>query len=127
MPGKRKPTALKIVTGNPGKRPLPENEPDPQGEVKKPPFVKGKAVRLWKLRAPELERLGVLRSVDVEMFGVWCCLMAEFAESPRSFNAARLTQMRALATSFGIDPSARARMGTVPMGKKKDGAEEFFS
>ena len=128
MPGRKPtPTALKILKGNPGKRRLPENEPDPHGEVKKPPFVKGKAGKLWKLRAPELERLGLLKSVDVEMFGACCCLMAEFQESPRSFNAARLTQMRALATSFGIDPSARAGMGTpTPMGKKNDTAEKYF-
>ena len=126
MPGKRKPTALKIVTGNPGKRPLPENEPDPQGEVKKPAFVKGKAGRLWKLRAPELERLGVLRSVDVEMFGAWCCLMAEFEESPRNFNAARFAQLRALASSFGLEPSSRSRI-SVPKPKKTDGAEKYFS
>jgi len=128
MANQRKPTGLKIVTGNPGKRPLPENEPIPQGEVKKPAFVTGKATQLWKKRAPELERLGILTSIDVEMFGAWCCLMAEFQESPRSFNAARLSQMRALASSFGLDPSARARMGTPSSKPKKtNGAEKYFS
>ncbi len=122
----RTPTALKVVKGNPGKRPLPENEPDPRGEVKKPAFVKYRATRFWKQFAPELERLGVLKSTDVVMFGVWCCLVAEFDESPRSFNAAKLAQMRALAASFGLEPSSRSRF-SVPQPKKKDGAEEFFS
>ena len=125
MARQRTPTALKIVTGNPGKRPLPQNEPEPRGEVKKPKFVKYQATQIWKQYAPELERLGILKSTDVDMFGAWCCLMAEFHESPRGFNAARLSQMRALAASFGLEPSSRSRI-SVPGGKKKDGAEEFF-
>lgn len=36
---KPKPTALKIFEGNPGKRPLPKNEPKPSKGVVKPPFV----------------------------------------------------------------------------------------
>ncbi len=56
MPGRKPtPTALKLLKGNPGKRPLPENEPNPQGEVKKPVFVKHRATRIWKQYAPELE------------------------------------------------------------------------
>ena len=120
------PTALKLLKGNPGKRPLPENEPDPRGEVKKPPFVKGyRPQKLWKQYAPELERLGVLKSTDVDMFGGWCCLMAEMQEAPQLFTAAKWSQLRALAASFGLEPSSRSRF-SVPQPRKKDDAEEFF-
>ena len=127
----RKPTPLgiKIVTGNPGKRPLPEPGPQPQGTVKKPPFVKGLAAKLWKQYVAELERLKLLTGIDCDMFGVWCCLMAEFQEAPRNFNASKITQMRALASSFGLDPSTRTRLGT-PVPKKaieENKAQKYFA
>ena len=122
---KPKPTALKLITGERESR-INRDEPDPQGEVKKPAFVKHGATRIWNQYAPELERIGVLKSTDVDMFGAWCCLMAEFRESPRSFNAARFAQLRALASSFGLEPSSRSRI-SVPKPKETDGAEEFFS
>ncbi len=125
---KPKPTALKLIRGNPGKRPLNNNEPMPIGDVNKPAFVKGKAAQLWIQYAPELERLGVLTVVDVDMFGAWCCLMAEFQESPERCNAARIAQMRALASTFGLDPSARVRLGTPAKNKRQhDPAEKYFS
>lgn len=126
MTGRPTPTALKLLKGNPGRRPLPENEPEPPGEVRKPAFVTYKATRFWKEFAPKLEAMGVLKSTDVVMFGAWCCLSAEFEESPRGFNAAKLAQWRALAASFGLEPSSRSRF-SIPKAKKQDGTEEFFS
>lgn len=120
------PTGIKLVTGRPG-RGINNNEPDPQGKVRKPGFVKDKAAALWKQYAPELIRMGVLKSTDAHMFGVWCWLMAEFEESPRHFNAAKLTQLRALASSFGMDPSSRSRIAVTGNNIGNDPAEEYFS
>lgn len=124
---KPKPTALKIVNGNPGHRPLPKDEPRPEGDVVKPAFVKAKAARLWNQYAPELERLGILTSMDVDMFGTWCCLMAEFQGDQKNFGPSKMAHMRGLAASFGMDPSARVRLGT-PAGKQReeDKAEKYF-
>lgn len=117
------------MKGNPGNRPVNTNEPQPQGAVKKPSFVTKRAARIWKQYAPELQRQGVLTSNDVDMFGTWCCLMAEFQESPQHFPASRISQMRALASTFGLDPSSRTRLGTpTPKGQKeKDPAEKYFA
>lgn len=124
-----KPTALRRAMGNPGHRPLPENEPEPpDNPVVKPSWVKGRAGRIWKEYAPLLIEMGTLTVVDVPQFAAWCDLYAELqALGARLFPASKLTRMEALASKFGMDPSSRARMGTT--GKKsgdKDPAEDYF-
>lgn len=124
---KPKPTALKLVRGNPGKRPINRNEPIPEGPVEKPSFVKGAALRKWNRYAPELIRIGVLRSVDADMFGAWCVLMAEFAAAPSHFTAAHMSQLRGLASSFGLEPSSRSRLSVGGGAEKQDPAEKYFA
>jgi len=55
--------------------------------------------------APQLRAQGVLTSWDVDMFGPWCVLMAQFQSDPEDFNSAKLAQMHALASCFGLEPS----------------------
>jgi phage terminase small subunit len=105
------PTHLKVLRGNPGKRALPKNEPQPQGEVEKPRFLKGRAAKLWDQYAPELIRLRVLTVIDAHNFAAWCSLAAEFEKDPAGMVAAKIGQMRGLASSFGMDAAARARLG----------------
>jgi P27 family predicted phage terminase small subunit len=59
------PTALKILAGNPGKRPLPIGEPQPEREA--PPCPRDlpkEARRQWKRLAPILGRMRVLTEAD---------------------------------------------------------------
>jgi phage terminase small subunit len=126
LPGKKpQSAALTLVTGNRGKRPVNENEPKPTGDVNKPAFVKSAAAKLWNQYAPSLEKQGILTAWDVDMFGAWCCLMAEFQKSPDRFTSSKLSQMRTLGESFGLLPCGRARLKTS--GKEKaDPADEFY-
>ena len=94
--------------------------------TKKPAFVKGRSARIWKQYAPELERMGVLKSTDVDMFGAWCCLMAELQESPHTFPAARLSQLRGLGKSFGLTPGARRGIRSEPP-RQPDPADKYFT
>jgi phage terminase small subunit len=124
MPGRKpKPTALKVLQGNPGKRPLNKAEPKPVGPVTRPTFMGGRAAELWDEYAPKLIELGILTSVDAHMFAVWCSLMADFETDPTEFNANRISQMRALASSFGMDSSSRSRMVITP--PKTDTEDEW--
>ena len=129
MGRRRKPTALHVVEGtfNATRHKDRDKEPQPSGKVKKPPFVKGRSAKLWKQYAPDLEAKGVLTAWDVDMFGAWCCLMAELQIEPRLFTAAKLSQLRALASEFGLTPPARARLKTGADEKEKDPAEAFFA
>jgi len=62
---KFKPTALKILEGNPGRRPLNLNEPKPIPIAPEcPDWLPDEAKKLWKRLAIELERLKLLTEID---------------------------------------------------------------
>src|SRR5262249_31386551 len=70
---KPKPTALKLLTGNPGKRPLNPNEPQPAPELPDCPDhldEVGKAE--WARVAAELGQLGILTRVDRAALAAYC-------------------------------------------------------
>ena len=70
---KPKPTKLKILEGNPGKRPLNLNEPKPlQIALECPDWLLDEAKKEWKRLAPELERLGLLTIIDKIAFAGLC-------------------------------------------------------
>lgn len=82
-PGRRmKPTELKIITGNPGHRPLPPNEPRPAIDrilPAAPGHLNADAKREWRRIAKELHLLGLLTKVDrgpfaayCQAYGIWC-------------------------------------------------------
>src|ERR1700730_10188324 len=66
------PTALKIVRGNPGGRPLNENEPKPQGEVRMPDYLTEVAAAHWPLVAEQLRDAGLLTGIDVHALAMYC-------------------------------------------------------
>ena len=60
---KPKPTALKQLEGNPGKRQLNEHEPvPPKSTVRCPAWLEPEAKKEWKRLAPSLEAMGILSS-----------------------------------------------------------------
>ncbi|OKO68072.1 hypothetical protein AC629_42360 [Bradyrhizobium sp. NAS80.1] len=68
------PLQLRILRGNPSKRPLrPEPQPavDPQCP-EPPPFVTGYAADEWWRVGPELHRLGLLTAVDIAVLAAYC-------------------------------------------------------
>lgn len=123
---KRKPTGIKLVTGNPGKRDLPENELEPEGAPTPPPSVlkEPSVLEIWDQYAPMLTELGVLTAADSHQFAVWCHLADQFEKYPAGMPAAKINAMRALASSYGMDPSSRTQLPGKP--KKVDPEEKFF-
>lgn len=70
---RRKPTRLHVVNGNPGHRPLPENEPEPPADMPpRPSFLDAYAIEEWDLQGPQLYALGILTVVDGAVFGAYC-------------------------------------------------------
>lgn len=76
---KPKPTILKVIAGNPGKRRLPKNEPKPEPSIPPcPPHLGDEAKFEWHRLSHELYRLGLLSNIDgnalacyCEAFGTW--------------------------------------------------------
>ena len=120
-----KPTFLRIVGGNAGKRPLPKNDPMPEGPPEKPPGMDGEAGALWNIR---IARAHWLTWADSDKAAMWCLLQAEFYAANGDITAARIAQLRALGSELGFDPSSRARIGAdaSPKEKSKDPSIEFL-
>lgn len=134
---KPKPTNLKILEGNPGKRPLPRNEPKPVPIApERPAWLTGEGRKMWEKLAPELENLGLLTSIDGEAFAAACQCWKTYVDCQRYLKKNGLTylytntlgatneverpqvkigqkaldQFRGFCAEFGLTPSSRSRI-----------------
>jgi P27 family predicted phage terminase small subunit len=152
---KPKPTAIKILEGKPGHRPLNEAEPQPDAADVRVP--KGKLPKegrdLWRSLAPQLSDLGVLKATDLPALEMLCLHYALArrawkivdAEGPtvesanatgtgtviKKHPAASVFRENAMAvkgwaTEFGLTPSSRVRIKAEPAAKEKTLAELLF-
>ncbi|MCG8670196.1 MAG: phage terminase small subunit P27 family [Pseudomonadales bacterium] len=140
----KKPTAIKKLDGNPGNRPLPENEVQPKKILPKPPRHLSKDARkAWRILAPQLFDLGLLTELDVDLLGIYCetYIMWRDAKNDIVENGYWLTgqkgdriknpsisiarsafeQMHKMKNDFGFSPAARVGLsiGNAPI-KTKD-------
>ena len=61
----RVPTALKLLRGNPGRRPLPQNEPMPPVKIPSPPReLSDRAKKEWRKLAKQLLSAGIVTELD---------------------------------------------------------------
>ena len=116
-----KPTALKMLAGNPGKRPLNDREPKPKVGATMPEYLMQLpgAAKKWRSWAPKLEELGVLTEVDAPAFGRLCRLWDEDEDRAKwkdeeghrvGSDYRLLSEIRALEGRFGMTPSDRAKI-----------------
>ncbi len=62
-----KPTAIRLLDGNPGKRPLNTREPRPRpGVPRSPSDLNDEGKRVWRRLVAELRRMGVVATVDAD-------------------------------------------------------------
>jgi hypothetical protein len=112
-----KPTALKLLRGNPGQRKLNQSEPKPPaGEVVKPQMELLAGV-VWDEVAPICMAMGTLTTADVQAFTSYCVLQAKFTALAAGDDTDRLvkvaTALRPYYEKFGLEPVGRARI-SVP-------------
>jgi P27 family predicted phage terminase small subunit len=134
MRGRRpKPTRLKLLTGNPGKRPLNANEPRPEAAIPECPVELGPVARReWDRMAAELASLRILTQLDRAALAAYCGAYAMWAEATQAIQkygamiksptgypvqspyvaiANRQTEiMMRIASEFGFTPASRSRI-----------------
>jgi P27 family predicted phage terminase small subunit len=137
MRGRRpKPTRLKVLTGNPGKRPLNKSEPRPTPSAPEcPPELGPAAQREWARLVGELSALNMITSLDRAALATYCgayALWAEATEAIQKFGAMvksptgypmqspyisianrQAEIMMRIASEFGFTPASRSRI-SVP-------------
>lgn len=111
-----KPTALKLLQGNPGRRKLLV-EPQSKVGAMCPLWLRAEARELWKKWAPVYEEMGCLREADAIAFANWMIVQAkvralEMAGESPSVTLLKLAQ--SYAVQFGGTPSGRARVSVEP-------------
>jgi P27 family predicted phage terminase small subunit len=81
MGRKPQPTALKKLNGNPGKRPLPENEVTPTGKAgEAPEWLSEIGKRKWNEIKAILESINLVTDADRDFLAVYCDSYAEYVE-----------------------------------------------
>ena len=83
MRGRRPlPTAIKELTGNPGKRPLNLDEPQPPKVIPKcPKHLDENARKEWRRISLELHRLNLLTIVDRAALAAYCQAWGRWVEA----------------------------------------------
>jgi P27 family predicted phage terminase small subunit len=134
MRGRRpKPTRLKVLMGNPGKRPMNANEPRPEVAIPECPAELGSVARReWDRMAHQLASLRILTQLDRAALAAYCGAYAMWAEateaiqkygtmvkspsgypvqSPYVAIANRQAEiMMRIASEFGFTPASRSRI-----------------
>jgi len=142
---KPKPTYLKVLQGNPGRRPLSKGEPKPKRAERAPSiptWLEDEARVIWKRHARSLWELRLLTEIDVDAYATLCETTALYrtavdmirkegvvwtnADTGYSQQSGwvsvrnnSLKQMQSLWSEFGMTPAARARIDIKDAGEKE--------
>lgn len=149
MPNPPKPTQLRVIEGNPGKRPLTKNEPEPdklQGFPEPPERFNSEARKEWERTGPVLHKAGLITAADLPMFEAYCQAWGNYVIAQADYDGTPLIKGQkgnlvknpsaqiardnldkaiALAREFGMTPSSRSRI-SLPgggSGKTSEGLE----
>lgn len=140
MPGRPpKPTALKLIEGNRGKRAAPRNEPDPAylNDLTPPAHLPAEAAAVWQELAPQLRQALLLTQLDKLALEWLCVAAAQHRKATEQTGTDRMIvrnaetgslspspwlivqsmafkRGKALCDAFGMNPAARARVMVNP-------------
>lgn len=143
-----KPTALKVIEGNPGKRKLGDTyEPDPAflNDLSAPAWLPEYVKKVWNEVAPKLRACRTLTELDVPALEAGCVAIANYRDitlklgdnytsksSKGGTNINQLMiaqsmafkQMNLLFAQFGMTPSARTKISLPLQPGLFDGKDE---
>lgn len=133
------PSATKKARGNPGKRPLPENEPDPTASTgtEVPEYLTDAAKKEWPAIVRQLVDANVLAVMDERALAKYCELHVQYIKARDAFNRHRTPvytthtgslairpewglmldchdRMIKLLIEYGCTPASRTRVKTLP-------------
>ena len=97
---------LRLLKGNPGKRPA-RSPPEPARAEECPPpprYLNDYAKEEWQLIAPELHRLSLLTVLDVSPLAAYCCAAAQLREAEEAI--AQMTNQDPRGHALTIEGSA---------------------
>ena len=131
-----KPTKLKVIEGNKGKRATNANEIDPAflNDLTAPDWLPADAKLVWDEIAPQLRKNRVLTIMDVHALEQGCVAIAAYREATSQMNgeftvnngkslnqlmiaqSMAFKQAQAVMQQFGMTPVARSKVMVDPQG-----------
>ncbi len=140
-----KPTALRVLEGNLGKRPLNPHEPKPRKAVPRcPEHLDERARKEWRRLVPVLQRMGVLTEADGLALANLCQTYSTLIRAQEKLNESgilyqtpsgyvmqnpllsvvnqRVDTITKLSREFGLTPAARTRI----VAQVDDDAEDWL-
>lgn len=146
-----KPDKLKALEGNPGKRKLNLDVPEPEGMPTCPSNLSTAAKNEWKRVAKELHKLGLLTIIDRSAMAVYCDAYDKWFRATQVLDSEGLTMsytnkngstntiarpevniatkyaqlIKSFCAEFGLTPSSRCRL-VLPKDDEVDTFERDF-
>jgi len=145
-----KPTALKELTGNPGKRTTNKREPRPVQKIPPcPKHLSDEARKEWRRVSKQLAQLKLVTEVDRAALAAYCQAWARWVQAEKAMAATdfkmiettekgypvlspwfsvadkSMRQMRAFLAEFGMTPSSRSRV-QAPKENEEDEFDNFL-
>ena len=146
-----KPDKLKALEGNPGKRKLNLDAPEPEGLPTCPGSLSDVAKNEWKRIAKDLHNLGLLSKIDRAALAVYCDAYDKWLKATEALDKDGLTVtyinkfgaenviarpevniatkyaqiIKSFCAEFGLTPSSRCRL-LLPKDKEDDPFEGDF-
>ncbi len=146
-----KPDKLKALEGNPGKRKLNLDAPEPLGMPKCPSSLSQAAKNEWRRIAKELHDIGLLTVVDRAALAVYCDAYDKWLSATEILDSKGLTYeyvnkagavnvvarpevniatkyaqiIKSFCSEFGLTPSSRCRL-VLPKDQEVDEFEDDF-
>ena len=147
-----KPTVLKLLEGNPGKRPLNKKEPKPaRALLACPYYLKSDRIAYneWNRIVPQLYKLGLLTAVDHTALELYCSQYSIYRKAIKEIQTEGLTTnnirdgfkalpevaiareaaktIKSLCIEFGLTPSSRSRISLPGESRDEDLMENLLS
>ena len=143
------PTGIKILKGNPGRRPLNKHEPKPDMDLPYPPNHLDKVAKLeWRRVGKQLNEIGVLSKIDRTAFAGYCQVYSDLVAAIKMIKDEGSTLERANGTimahpmiqvkntalslmlkylvEFGLTPSSRSKIIAFSGQKENDPLDQFI-
>jgi P27 family predicted phage terminase small subunit len=140
---KPKPTAIKELEGNPGKRAINKKEPKPESKIPVcPSHLKGEARTEWKRLTEELDALHMISNLERAALAACCTAWADYVKACNklekegeviisekgglyqnpwvAIKKRSMDQVMKFYAEFGMTPSSRSRVKVETPGEEEE-------
>ena len=139
---------MRLIRGNPSRRPLPKKEAEIPAEIPDPPqHLSKNAKKEWERIAPALQSCGLLTKIDGTALGAYCDYFAQWAQASGKLKSQgmiiqtgfgpqvnpwlrisnnAIEGMKKILVEFGMTPSSRSRVKAAPKAEEKSEGADYF-